>query len=101
MPSSGFGMIAIGLSNTASGSVALPYNLAPLGAPGCHVYADPLFTTLVPTTGSGTASWATYFTTPLLFSQHLYSQAFGLDTAANALGITASNGIDTMLGGWQ
>lgn len=82
-----------GFSRTLSTSnLPLPFDLGPIGAPGCMVEVDPLATLLVITdaTGAARTTFAIPFSPGLIgvvFSQ----QAAVLDAAANQLGITMTN----------
>ncbi|MBP8300589.1 MAG: PPC domain-containing protein [Planctomycetes bacterium] len=82
-----------GFSRTlTSNSLSLPFDLTPLGAPGCMVEVDPLITQLLLTNAQGTAT--TTFAIPfvpalsgIVFAQ----QALVLDLGANSLGVTTTN----------
>ena len=84
-----------GLSNTTYAGLPLPLPLAVLGAPGCTGLSsaeDVQFLTNV----LGTAVWSV--TIPNVPGAHFYNQAIVFDAAANALGITTSNGGHGVIG---
>lgn len=82
-----------GFSRSLSTSgVPLPFDLGVLGAPGCDVEVDPAFVTVVLADAQGRASWHLALPlVPALAGVELAQQAFGLDLAANGLGLTTSN----------
>jgi hypothetical protein len=86
-------LLTIGDSNTIMGTVNLPYDLGPQGAPGCPVLASIGSTLFVPTDATGRAT-ASLGIPPNVNLQGLrfYDQWFVLDGTANVLGLTASNG---------
>jgi hypothetical protein len=91
-------VIVAGASNTMSGNLPLPYSLAGQGMPGCSLLAEMAFTQLV--VGSGTTAQWNFAVpgNPLLLGFVLYSQALVFDPAANALGLTVSNGGRSLVG---
>ena len=101
VPVSASALFLFGWSNTASGSIALPYSLAPHGAPGCSVLVSP---DAVFGVGAGPGSAATVvvavpFATSLVGMQ-FFNQAVSFDAGANALGLVVSNGTMATIG-WQ
>ena len=73
-------------------TVSLPWEMGPVGAPGCHVYVDAPLILGAGVNGSGNASLP--FAVPrdaALVSGKFYSQYVPLDPPANALGFTTSN----------
>lgn len=65
-------------------------DLGPSGA--CNVQVDPLVVNFVAASATGTGSFViTVPADPALHALVLYSQILGLDAAANAFGVTASN----------
>jgi hypothetical protein len=91
-------MMAAGFSRTIAGSQPLPLSLAPFGMPGCNLLVSPDATGLL--VGSGhSAHWSLPLpSTPGLLGIELYLQAFAWDPAANAAGITVSNGARCRVG---
>jgi hypothetical protein len=86
-------ILTTGFSNTLMGTVNLPYDLAPRGAPGCLVLSAIESTSFVTIDAAGRAS--SNFAIPSnvnLQGLPFYNQWFVLDQAANVLGLTASNG---------
>ncbi len=94
-------VLAMGLSNQLSGVTPLPFSLAQLGAPTCYVRVDPLATIFGVADVQGYLAVTQTFQHPQLLGGHVYSQYFSLQPAANALGLKASEGVDTLLGGTQ
>ena len=89
-----FALLSFGDSNTFEGSTPLPFSLAPLGAPTCSVLGSliaTLFSATDPLTGQSVVT-VTLPPNPTLAGFLFYNQWFCLDPAANALGLTASNG---------
>ena len=85
-------MLAGGFSRTAVGSQPLPMSLASFGMPGCNLLVSP-DTTVLLVGCANAARWSMPVPyTPGLLGIELYLQAFARDPAANAAGITASNG---------
>jgi hypothetical protein len=94
-----FALVAMGFSDTATGTTQLPLALAPYGMPGCSLLVAPDAVALA--LGSqGNATWqlSIPFVTALAGLQ-FYLQAFALDPAANAAGATVSNGLAYRVGG--
>ena len=89
-----FALLSFGDSNTFEGSTPLPFSLAAFGAPTCSVLGSLLVTALHPTdpvTGQAVVT-VTLPNDPTLAGFLFYNQWFCLDAAANALGLTTSNG---------
>lgn len=98
VPSGGVSILALGLSNSSSGSASLPLSLGGLGAPGCSLRVDPIHTQLGLAFGT-TCAVSIRFAQPALLGQRVYSQFLTMAPGANALGLTASNGASVLLGG--
>lgn len=83
----------LGLSRTmAGGNLPLPFDLAPLGAPGCLLEVDPVSVQLLFTGALGQASWSLPLPyLPALLGIVFHQQGLALDAGANALGLAASN----------
>lgn len=94
----GVGFMLIGFSNSSYGPLTLPLNMTPFGMPGCNLLAAPFTNEVV--VGAGTsATW----TLPIpnlgsLQGVSFYNQGLSLDTAANAAGLTLSNGAKGRVG---
>ncbi|MCA8954179.1 MAG: lamin tail domain-containing protein [Planctomycetes bacterium] len=89
--STGFG---IGILSTLPGAVSM----APFGAPGCTLYADPfaalVVTAFVPTNGLGEAQWLLPIpNTPSVTGLQLYSQWLASDPGLNPAGFTTTSAI--------
>jgi hypothetical protein len=98
-PASTAAALSVGLGNTTWQGLPLPFDMAPIGAPGCTLLVDTtvMFTGFVGTSGSLTFS----LTTPdnvALDGVTLFGQAAILDPFANTLGIVTSNGVRTRFG---
>jgi hypothetical protein len=92
-PANGATILVFGTSDSGFLGYALPYALAPHGAPGCAVLAAPLVTLFVLADSSGRAQVQGHVPNdPAFAGQAIYSQWFCLDAGANALGLTVSNG---------
>jgi len=78
-------------------------SLAPFGAPGCSIYCDPalILDTIASPTGSGAFFDWQVPDVPAALGSTMYAQGACIDPAANAFGITTSNGRVMTLGGWQ
>jgi hypothetical protein len=85
-------VFATGFASTA------PISLAIYGMPGCDQLVLPATTEFGVATAGG-AEWTLAIpNTAALANVHLFQQVFALDPAANALGLTASNGIEIITG---
>ena len=74
--------------------------MAPLGAPGCVVLTPPMTRVPAVTGPSGTAVCPIFVPSlPVLVGGVFYTQVWLLDSLANALGVTFTNGIDIAVGG--
>ncbi|MGK0201816.1 MAG: CubicO group peptidase (beta-lactamase class C family) [Planctomycetota bacterium] len=95
-PNSAPSLLLIGLNS-------LNVSLAPLGAPGCSAYCDPvvMLNTIASATGSGAFFDWLVPDVPAALGSIIYAQGACLDPTANALGLTTSNGRGMTLGGWQ
>ncbi len=99
LPATAPGTMLVGESNTAWGNVGLPFDLGFLGMPGCPLLTPP--TLLVPVTASsGVATLGLPIPNVQGFvGGRFYCQGLVLDLPANALGVTASNGGASRIGG--
>jgi hypothetical protein len=85
----------MGTSNTSYGGAPLPFDLAPIGAPGCVLRAPGTYLFGVPNV-LGTGLWN--YSIPYLPGQVFYNQAIIFDPAANSLGLTVSNVGEAVIG---
>jgi hypothetical protein len=93
-PAFGIGIMMQGLTNLTAngGATPLPFDLTPLGAPGCSIHVDPLVTSLFLANGSGTAMIDVLYPADVsLRGLFIYEQAAVLNAATNALGLQVSN----------
>jgi hypothetical protein len=85
-------IVAAGFSRTVSGTQPLPLSLAPLGMPGCDLLVSVDASALL-LGGNHAASWSLPVPSVSgLLGVEFFLQAFAWDPAANAAGVTASNG---------
>jgi len=90
--------LVLGDSTTTFGSIALPLDLAIIGAPGCSVRTNHLVVLPLTAAGQGSGGGVAGVTLglpsdPSLRGKAVQLQAFVVDAAANGLGITVSNGL--------
>ncbi|MCC6781211.1 MAG: hypothetical protein IT457_00085 [Planctomycetes bacterium] len=95
--SSGATLLGFGWSNTSFGAVNLPLALAPYGAPGCSLLASQ---ELAYGIGAPSTFGVAVPYLPGVAGLTFYAQSIVLDPAANALGITSSNGLALTIG-WR
>jgi len=89
--------LVIGGSDTKSPLGTFPYDVGPLGAPGCFIWNDWVGFVAAATDKSGMATLK--FTVPKVGSApRAYVHWWNFDKAANALGITSSNYAKILLG---
>ncbi len=94
----GVALVAFGTSTTSFGGLPLPFDLGPIGMPGCALRTSPDVTSLLSSAGSsGTISWNIPYS-PSHFGFRFYNQAFVLDPSANAGGFSVSNAAAGQLG---
>lgn len=95
-----FTALMIGFSRTSLGGVPLPIDLSLIGAPGCSLLVSQDATIPTRVGGSGIATVSLYIPDQAsLVGASYFTQFAVVDPGANALGLTFSNGIDTMIGG--
>ena len=92
----------VGTSRTAFGSVSLPFDLGPLGAPGNSLYARPTFLFSLPLSQAG-GIFGGSLSLPLpsdswFAGAKFFGQVFFADKASNALGLVFSGGVEMNLG---
>ncbi len=91
--------VLLGVSNVVHGGMPLPFDLTPLGAPGCTLLTSIEDALQVVTDAQGAARVAfTIPNEPELAGFHLYHQWAVLDSAVNNLGAVFSDAGDAMLG---
>jgi hypothetical protein len=97
LPQSG-ALVALGFSNTMYGAVQLPFDLAPVGMPGCSLRTSILLMQFV-TGSNNTATWSLAVPNDQsLLGGLFYNQAFVIDPSANAGGLTVTNGARGRIG---
>ncbi len=82
----------VGRSRTRAGALSLPFDLGPLGAPGCSLYLSPDLVRTGRTSPAGYVrfDWGYVPNDPALEGGTYYEQQFVLDPSFNALGLRAS-----------
>jgi hypothetical protein len=85
-------VMAAGFSRTQSGAQPLPLSLQPFGMPGCDLRVSPDANVLVVGSGNAASWFLPVPSLPALLGVELFVQAFAFDPAANAAGVTVSNG---------
>lgn len=94
--------LSLGSSTTSFAGTPLPFDLAPLGAPGCRVLCDRLVSVLLPTSSNGNASFRLDLPAQRnLIGARLHGQFTVIDPPANALGLTTSNAATLTIGGYR
>lgn len=89
----------MGISNTSSFGLPLPFDLGIIGAPSCFLNVELRLTVPVSTDSGG--NLGIYVTPPndlQLFGSTVYTQVAMIDLFANNLGIITSNGAGTKVG---
>lgn len=75
--------------------------MTPFGAPGCRVYVAQNVALSMSTYSDGSAGLSLSVpSNPGLIGAALFTQFMSIDPPANALGLSFSNGVKTVLGGW-
>ena len=99
LPASAAGVLFLGGSDAQWGALALPLPLAGIGMPGCDLLASPdLALPFVASNGIGSVPLQVC-QCPELLGQSVFQQAVVRDAAANALGLTVTNGGRLRIGG--
>jgi hypothetical protein len=94
------GVLQLGWSELAWGSLALPLDLSPFGAPGCSLLASGELQIPFVSDGSGRASFELTIPASVgIVGGNLRQQVLLLDPGANAMGLSASAGLRTVTGG--
>ena len=82
--------------------VDLPFDLAPLGAPGCFIATDPMASFFQTTAGDGTASFTFAIpNVPWAIGSWLRFQAGAMLASANALGVVTSQAKKVQVCGFE
>ncbi len=94
-------ILTIGTSATSWGGIPLPFDMTPLGAPGCFI-RNSIFTTFGGVTQAN-ASGSAVINVPLPADPSLegavfHSQFLFIESGANALGVFASGGLTNTIG---
>ena len=98
-PKNSIALFNIGLSRSSWGLLRLPFFL-----PGtrCAVLNDQIILLTPATDALGKASVKFGLPNdPKLVNQHFYTQALAVDLGVNRWNLTATNSVDTRIGGWQ
>ena len=86
-------LACVGTSRTAWGSLALPIDLGPLGAPGCAILTSIEGMSAITTGAAGSATLSLSIPTQGAFIGYtFYNQFLVMDATANPLGVATSNG---------
>ncbi len=85
------GVMLFGSSDIAWGSVPLPFDLGPLGMPGCRLYASGDHMISMPTSGGTARLTYTIPAAASLDGLQCFNQYFSIDPGINPFGVTASN----------
>ncbi|MBK8974525.1 MAG: trypsin-like serine protease [Planctomycetes bacterium] len=89
-----------GFSNRSWQGGSLPFSLAGIGAPGCSLLASTEVNEGAVTNGNGEGARSyTIPTLPALVGAKLYHQWLVVDPGVNTLGVVASDGLETTIGG--
>jgi hypothetical protein len=99
LPSSAPAAALIGLSDRSWAGLQLPFDLGPLGMPGCRLLVSiEVFLSLLNL--SGTASLDLPIpNAPALLGASFHVQGMAVDPPASAFGVTLSNGCSAVIGG--
>ncbi len=87
-------MLFLGSSDKKWGTINLPFDLSPLGAPGCNLYVDMVMAFISKTNASGRADFklGSIPVDPTLTGQVFYNQQFLLDSNSNSMGLVSTYG---------
>ena len=90
--------LIVGFSNTLSGGLTLPFDLAAIGMPGCTQYVSLEFPLGAVADQTGTAGWSLPLPDDFsLVGLEFYLQGVAFDAAANLTGVVASNAAEAMI----
>lgn len=85
-------LLMLGIREDKWGPVALPFDLTPLGAPGCRIWTAPIMQMGAPVTPSGTAQIKLGIPVdPAINGARLNAGGLNMDSKANSLGMTTSS----------
>ncbi|MCK5945241.1 MAG: hypothetical protein KAI24_24850, partial [Planctomycetes bacterium] len=93
--------VGMGLSQTSTGGVPLPFDLGLIGAPACTLYNDLALGAVFATTPSGGNAFRHTFAIPtdvILAGMPVYQQGWSLVPGANPLQILTSDQLELVLG---
>ena len=96
VPPGGAVLLFLGRRSWRFGFLPLPFDLTPLGAPGCKVYVDYLAHLAGKAGSTGTATFKLSLPRGLSGGMPIYAQGFVPASGANPLGLAASNGACAM-----
>jgi hypothetical protein len=96
-------IVTLGTSSTSfAPGIPLPFDLTPLGAPGCHLYSNwvgmMIGVTANDPNGTYRMKWGNVPRDPFYAKTVIYSQAFALDKQFNGLGMRISRTRKLVLG---
>jgi hypothetical protein len=92
-------VVLLGPSDTVWSGTPLPFDLGPLGMPGCQLLVDPeVLLPLAVAAGTGTFRLPVV-PDPGLLGLTLYAQALSIDPPANPFGAAVSDGLRITIGG--
>lgn len=98
LPGASLAIAAIGFSSTTSSFGPLPLNLAVFGAPGCFANMSAEMTTFLLGAGGSASLPMGTPNDPGVMGLSYYVQAFALDPALNALGVSTSDAAAATVG---
>jgi hypothetical protein len=92
-------LVLVGRNNTNHMGVPLPFDMGPLGAPGCNIYVE--FVMALPTAMNSSGRHTARFTIPKMIGLYgipVFGQYLIGDPFANNLGVVSTNGVSATLG---
>jgi hypothetical protein len=98
VPANTTAVFLLGLSRTSWGALALPFPLAPIGMPGCALFASGEFLFVTSTTSAGGVQRLPIPAEPELVGARFYNQVFVVDPPANQAGLGTSNACEGRVG---
>ena len=98
LPQQNLPLVLLGDSKSIWGSLGLPFDMGPMGMPGCTLYTNPLV--LIPLQNvAGTATWTLPLPlVPSLAGLSVYAQGGVTSPGTNPLGLVMSNAAELKLG---
>jgi len=95
-PRDSVAVLVLGASDTVWNGIPLPFDMTPLGFPGCSLFTGFMLSLADDTNGTGAAMVSVPLPVePALVDNHFYSQYVGVDGTT----LRFSNAIDTLVGG--